>query len=46
LIILATIAAGGVGIALLGSPVGFLAAMVMAKVIVEIWFARTAPAAS
>jgi hypothetical protein len=45
LIILATIAAGGVGIALLGSPVGFLAAMVMAKTIVEIWFARTAPAA-
>lgn len=45
LIILATIAAGGVGIALIGSPVGFLAAMVVAKTIVEIWFARTAPAA-
>lgn len=45
LIILAMIAAGGVGIALIGSPVGFLAAMVVAKTIVEIWFARTAPAA-
>ena len=45
LVILATIAAGGVGIALIGSPVGFLAAMVVAKTIVEIWFARTAPAA-
>jgi hypothetical protein len=44
-IILATIAAGGVGIALIGSPVGFLAAMVMAKTIVEIWFARRAPTA-
>lgn len=45
LILLATIAAGGVGIALIGSPVGFLAAMVVAKTSVEIWFARTAPAA-
>ena len=44
LIILATIAAGGVGIALIGSPVGFLAAMVVAKTLVEIRFARTAPA--
>ena len=42
-VIMATIAAGGVGIALLGSPVGFLAAMVLAKTSVEVWFARTAP---
>ncbi|MBF6606654.1 MAG: hypothetical protein IVW53_13870 [Chloroflexi bacterium] len=44
-IILATIAVGGVGIALLGSPVGFLAAMVVAKTIVEFWFTRPARAA-
>jgi Family of unknown function (DUF6498) len=45
-VILATIAAGGVGIALVGSPVGFLAAMVIAKTAVEIWFARAAPVAT
>ena len=39
-VILATIAVGGVGIALVGSPVGFLIAMVIAKTGVEIWFAR------
>lgn len=44
LTILATIAAGGVGIALIGAPVGFLAAMVVAKTIVEIRFAQAAPA--
>ena len=44
-VIPATIAAGGVGIALVGSPVGFLAAMVIAKTAVEIWFARAAPVA-
>jgi hypothetical protein len=43
-VILATIAVGGVGIALAGSPVGFLAAMVVAKTAVEIWFAHSAPA--
>ncbi len=45
-VILAAITFGGVGIALVGSPVGFVAAMVVAKTIVEIWFARTAPAAT
>ncbi len=44
-VILATIAAGGVGIALVGSPVGFLAAMVIAKSIVEVWFTRPVRAA-
>jgi hypothetical protein len=44
-VILATIAGGGVGIAVIGSPVGFLAAMVAGKTAVEIWFARTAPPA-
>jgi hypothetical protein len=43
-VILATITVGGAGIALIRSSVGFLAAMVAAKTIVEIWFARTAPA--
>jgi hypothetical protein len=38
-VILGTIAAGGVGIALVGAPVGFVAAMVLAKTAVEIWFA-------
>ena len=42
-VILATIAAGGIGIALARSPVGFVAAMVVAKTAVEIWFARGAP---
>ncbi len=45
-VILATIAVGGVGIALIGSSVGFLAAMVIAKTMVEIWFTRTPPAAA
>jgi hypothetical protein len=45
-VILAAITFGGVGIALIGSSVGFLAAMVVAKTIIEIRFARTAPAAS
>jgi Family of unknown function (DUF6498) len=45
-VILATIAAGGVGIAVVGSPVGFLAAMVLAKTTTEIWFARAAPLVS
>lgn len=39
---LATIAAGGVGVALSGSPTGFLAAMVVAKTAVEVWFLRAA----
>ena len=43
-VIVATIAAGGVGTAIVGSPVGFLAAMVVAKTAVEIWFTRSAPA--
>jgi len=43
-VVLATITVGGAGIALIRSSVGFLAAMVVAKTIVEIWFARTAPA--
>lgn len=43
-VILATIAVGGVGTALTSSAVGFLAAMVIAKTAVEIWFARWAPA--
>lgn len=42
-VILATIVAGGAGIALAGSPVGFLGAMVVAKTAVEIWFVRAAP---
>jgi hypothetical protein len=42
-VVLATIVVGGVGIALIGSPVGFLAAMVVVKTAVEIWFARTGP---
>lgn len=43
LVILATIAAGGVGSAVVGLPVGFLAAMVIAKTLVEIRFTRTVP---
>lgn len=39
-VILATIAAGGAGIAMAGSPVGLLGAMVAVKTAVEIWFAR------
>jgi hypothetical protein len=42
-VIVATIAAGGIGIALARSPVGFVAAMVVAKTAVEIWFVRGAP---
>jgi Family of unknown function (DUF6498) len=45
-VIAATIAVGGVGIAVTGSGLGFLGAMAIAKTIVEIWFARMASAAS
>jgi len=45
-VMIATIAVGGVGTALAGSPVGFLGAMVVAKTGVEIWFARSAPEAA
>ena len=44
-VIMGTITAGGVGIAVIGSPVGFLGAMVVVKTSVEIWFARTTQAA-
>ncbi len=44
LVIIATIATGGIGIALIGSPIGFLVAMVVAKTAVELWFLRAAPA--
>ncbi len=43
LAILATIVVGGVGIALAGPSVGFIAAMTVAKTAVELWFARTTP---
>lgn len=44
-VLVATIAAGSVGIALAAAPVGFLAAMVIAKTATEIWFFRPSPAA-
>ncbi len=39
-VLIATIAVGGVGIAIIGAPIGFLGAMVAAKTVVELWYAR------
>lgn len=41
LVVIVTIASGGAAIAVVGSPIGFLVAMVVAKTAVEIWFVRT-----
>ncbi len=44
LVLLGAIALGGVGTALIGAPVGFLVAMVLAKTAIELWWARSAQA--
>jgi hypothetical protein len=45
IVLLGAIAVGGVGTALIGAPVGFLVAMVLAKTAIELWWARSAPTA-
>lgn len=45
MVLMGTIAVGGVGTAVIGAPVGFLVAMVLAKTAIEIWWARTTPVA-
>lgn len=41
-VLLGAIAVGGVGTAIVGAPVGFLIAMVLAKTAIELWWARSA----
>ena len=43
MVLVGTIVVGGVGTAVIGAPVGFLVAMVLAKTTIEIWWARPTP---